>query len=104
MMSQRSYLENIIIPSNGQEIALKMKEAKQNNDTDFYQALWWHDIFHYEDQNSLNTFISNFSPDVEKDTQTYINILNLNDNDLEKLAKMIRNRSIEDYEVCFGIN
>ena len=57
-MTHRNYLESIIIPSNGQNIAIKMKEAKKLKDTDFYQALWWYDIFHYVDQNTLNNFIA----------------------------------------------
>ena len=102
-MTQRKYLESIIIPSNGQDIDLKMKEAKNIGDTDFYQALWWYDIFNYGDQNSLNSFISMFSPNVEKDNQKYTSILNLTENDLEDLAKIMRKRTIEEYEHFFGV-
>ena len=34
-MTHRNYLEDIIIPSNGQNIAIKMKEAKKLKDTIF---------------------------------------------------------------------
>jgi len=102
-MTQRNYLESIIIPSNGQEIMLKMKNSKQNNDTDFYQALWWYDIFHYEDQNTLNSFIDKYYPNVEKNSPKYSSISNINENDLEYLAKIMRKRSIKEYENFFGI-
>jgi len=102
-MTHRIYLESIVIPSNGQNIAFKIKEAKQKTDTDFYQALWWYDVFHYEDQNSLNSFIDKFSPNVENDSQKYSSISNLTENDLEYLAKMMRKRTIEEYEHFFGI-
>ena len=102
-MTHRIYLESIVIPSNGQNIAFKMKESKQKTDTDFYQALWWYDIFHYEDQNTLNNFIDNFSPNVKNDSPKYSYISNLTENDLEYLAKMMRKRTIEEYEHFFGI-
>ena len=82
-MTHRNYLESIIIPSNGQNIAFKMKEAKKIEDADFYQALWWYDIFHYEDQNTLNNFIDNFSPSVENDSLKYNSISNITENDLQ---------------------
>ena len=102
-MTHRNYLENIIIPFNGQNIAIKMKEAKEKKDTDFYQALWWYDIFHYEDQNTLNNFIDTFSPNVENDSLKYNSISNITENDLEYLAKMMRKRTIEEYEYFFGV-
>ena len=102
-MTHRTYLESIIIPSNGQNIAFKMKEAKKKKDTDFYQALWWYDIFHYEDQNTLNNFINKFSPNVENDSLKYNSISNITENDLEYLAKMMRKRTIEEYEYFFGV-
>ena len=102
-MTHRNYLEDIIIPSNGQNIAIKMKEAKKLKDTVFYQALWWYDIFHYEDQNSLNNFIDKFSPNVENDSLKYNSISNITENDLEYLAKMMRKRTIEEYEYFFGV-
>jgi len=102
-MTHRTYLESIIIPSNGQNIAFKMKEAKKKKDTDFYQALWWYDIFHYEDQKTLNNFIDKFSPNVENDSLKYNSISNITENDLEYLAKMMRKRTIEEYEYFFGV-
>ena len=102
-MTHRTYLESIIIPSNGQNIDFKMKEAKKKKDTDFYQALWWYDIFHYEDQNTLNNFIDKFSPNVENDSLKYNSISNITENDLEYLAKMMRKRTIEEYEYFFGV-
>ena len=102
-MTHRNYLESIIIPSNGQNIAIKMKEAKKLKDTDFYQALWWYDIFHYEDQNTLNNFIDKFSPNVENDRQKYNSISNITESNLEYLAKIMRKRTIEEYEYFFGI-
>jgi len=102
-MTHRTYLESIIIPSNGQNIAFKMKEAKKKKDTDFYQALWWYDIFHYEDQNTLNNFIDKFSPNVENDSLKYNSISNITENDFEYLAKMMRKRTIEEYEYFFGV-
>jgi hypothetical protein len=102
-MTHRNYLESIIISSNGQNIAIKMKEAKEKNDTDFYQALWWYDIFHYEDQNTLNNFIDKFSPNVENDRQKYNSISNITESNLEYLAKIMRKRTIEEYEYFFGI-
>jgi hypothetical protein len=102
-MTHRNYLESFIIPSNGQNIAIKMKEAKELKDTDFYQALWWYDIFHYEDQNTLNNFIHTFSPNVENDSLKYNSISKITENDLEYLAKMMRKRTIEEYEYFFGV-
>ena len=102
-MTHHTYLENIIIPFNGPNIAFKMKEAKEKNDTDFYQALWWYDIFHYEDQNTLNNFIDKFSTNVENDSLKYNSISNITENDLEYLAKMMRKRTIEEYEYFFGV-
>ena len=102
-MTQKNYFQNIIIPPNGQEIAVKMKEAKETNNTDFYQSLWWHDIFNYEDQKSLNNFIDKFSPNVENDSLKYNSISNITENDLEYLAKMMRKRTIEEYEYFFGV-
>tara|TARA_Y100000589_G_C26663329_1_gene430859 strand:+ start:88 stop:387 length:300 start_codon:yes stop_codon:yes gene_type:complete len=99
-MTEKNYFQNIIIPSNGQEIALKMKEAKKTNNTDFYQSLWWYDIFHYEDQKSLNNFISMYS---QNDSQKYSSISNLTENDLEYLAIIMKKRSIEEYEYFFGV-
>ena len=102
-MTHRNYLESIIIPSNGQNINFKMKEAKKIEDADFYQALWWYDIFHYEDQNTLHNFIHNFSQSVENDSLKYNSISNITENDLEYLAKMMRKRTIKEYEYFFGV-
>ena len=62
-----------------------------DNNTDFYQSLFWHDIILLNDTKALNEFITTFCPYVEK-------------NDLAKLAIKFRKRTIHDYHTFFGTN
>ena len=44
-----------------------------------------------------------FSTNVENDSLKYYSISNITENDLEYLAKMMRKRTIEEYEYFFGV-
>ena len=88
-MSAQQKLESIVIPKSGKEIAIAMKKEKDN--TDFYQALFWHDIILLEDTPTLKGFIDTYCPGT-------------NSSDLEVLALEFQKRTIRDYHEFFGTN
>jgi len=90
-MNDQTILESIKIPTTGYEIANRMHIANENNNTDFYQSLFWHDIILLNDTRALNEFIITYCPYVEK-------------NNLATLAIKFRKRTISDYHTFFGTN
>lgn len=90
-MDNQKVLESIKIPKTGIEIANRMHIANENNNKDFYQSLFWHDIILLNDIQALNEFIITFCPNIEK-------------NNLNLLAYEFRKRTIKDYHTFFGTN
>ncbi len=88
-MSAQQKLESIVIPKSGKEIAIAMEKEKGN--TDFYQALFWHDIILSKDTPTLNTFIEKYCPGTSS-------------SNLEALALEFQKRTICDYHEFFGTN